>query len=330
MSENQENKDGKTAKKESKVKIPVDLGIRNFDASNLSLNFSKNIESLYSSVWLQPNYPIWNRPTSETEEKINKLQKEIEEKDRNLKELVRQKNVTEEEFKNLSSELTKKLELQFLLMRIHPNAINILLDNTRNTLSGFTDNEIIEMTVISIDIRKSTELMLKISNPDDYAIFISGLTEGLKDIVIKNYGVFDKFTGDGILAYFPIFYSGENGILNACLTAQMCHTYFAKYYKKNNSIFQVLLETGLGIGIDHGNVKIVKINGEQTIVGSPVVYACRFSGAPANHTYLNNIANSKIGALGLTTKRTNFELKNEGIVVAYDLPDINYKEIIIP
>ncbi|MCL2281833.1 MAG: hypothetical protein FWC26_00775 [Fibromonadales bacterium] len=33
--------------------------------------------------------------------------------------------------------------------------------------------------------------------------------------------------------------------------------------------------------------KLIKINGEQTILGSSVVNACRVSAAPAGKTYLN-------------------------------------------
>jgi class 3 adenylate cyclase len=204
------------------------------------------------------------------------------------------------------------------------------LEKDNDILLNFSKNISIEMTVLSIDIRKSTELMLKAITPDNYAEFISGLTEGLKTIVVNNYGVFDKFTGDGILAYFPKFYSGEDGILNCCIASQECHNFFSDFYKKYYKNFSVLLDTGLGIGIDHGMVKIVMINQEQTIVGSSVVYACRLSGAPAGKTYLNRLAFNNIVKYGINTKKIRMDIKDEGKIFVYELKRIIDKNISIP
>jgi len=227
----------------------------------------------------------------ETDKNIEKLTNQLEEKNNEIKKLREELKIKGENNELLNKlrkeemEQRKILELNYLLTRIHPIATINLLDDNNEILSKFSKNESIEMTVMSIDIRKSTDLMLKAISPDKYAEFIFGLTEGLKKIVVGNFGVFDKFTGDGILAYFPLFYSGENGILNCCIAAQECHDFFYDYYKKYYDNFFVVLDTGLGIGIDHGIVKIVTINNEQTIVGSSVVYACRLSDAPSGKIY---------------------------------------------
>jgi adenylate cyclase len=41
----------------------------------------------------------------------------------------------------------------------------------------------------------------------------------------------------------------------------------------------VLKDIGLGIGLDYGQIHMVQIGGEFTVVGTPVVYACRMAGA---------------------------------------------------
>jgi hypothetical protein len=70
-----------------------------------------------------------------------------------------------------------------------------------------------------------------------------------------------------------------------------------RYLPDNLNLLRNTLETELGIGIDHGKVKLVGINGEKTIIGTPVVYVCRLSGAPYGHTYLNQNSYAKIKEL---------------------------------
>ena len=292
-----------------------------------------NIYSLNSSLVsaLLPNiitYPF------ETNENIIKLTNQLEEKNIEIKKLheeLKTKGKNDEllnELQKKEEEQRKILELKYLLARLHPMASSIEPDN--EVLLNFSKNESIEMTVMAIDIRKSTELMLKAITPDKYAEFISGLTEGLKNIVVNNFGVFDKFTGDGILAYFPIFYSGEEGILNCCIVSQECHNFFNDFYQKYYDNFSVVLDTGLGIGIDHGMVKIVVINKEQTIVGSPVVYASRLSGAPAGKTYLNRTAYKNIAKYGINSKEIKMDIKNEGTIIVYELDKVIEKTISFP
>lgn len=263
--------------------------------------------------------------------KVSKLEKTIVDKENKIKELVNDLKSKEYEHSELeqkvkelqetTSELQKSKELVFLTCKVHIKAADLLLEENNELLKNFMDNETKKSCVISIDIRRSTELMLKASSHDNYAKFISGLSEKLKSIVINNYGIFDKFTGDGILAYFPDFYSGKDSILKCILTAKECHSAFDEYYTANRDLFNIVVKTGLGIGIDYGDTKLVRINNEQTIVGIPVVYACRLSNAPYGHTFLNQkvfdiLKNSKYE---VKVKETEIDLKNEGIGIVYEL-----------
>jgi class 3 adenylate cyclase len=70
----------------------------------------------------------------------------------------------------------------------------------------------------------------------------------LGQTIIGNLGVFDKFTGDGILAFFPEFYSGPDAGYLAIQAADACHKVFADHYTNSRKCFiSVLKDTGLGI-----------------------------------------------------------------------------------
>ena len=67
-------------------------------------------------------------------------------------------------------------------------------------------------------------------------------------------------------------------------------------------------------------MKFVRIGGEITIVGTPVVYACRLGGAPATKTYLNQPARDEIFnkySAYCTTTETHIDFKHEGAMLAY-------------
>jgi class 3 adenylate cyclase len=163
--------------------------------------------------------------------------------------------------------------------------------------------------------------MLKARRPELFAQFIRKLCVALSEIIIGNYGVFDKFTGDGVLAYFPDFYSGPDAGLWALDCALKAHVFFAEHYKAHRHCFtSVLNDIGLGIGIDFGDTYMVKIQGSLTLVGTPVVYACRLSGAKAGDTLLNQPAYEVV--FDKYRGHFNFDetvlmIKNEGETLAY-------------
>jgi class 3 adenylate cyclase len=162
--------------------------------------------------------------------------------------------------------------------------------------------------------------MLKAREPRLFAAFTITLASALREIMVQNYAVFDKFTGDGILAFFPDFFSGEDAGYRALHAAEQCHLAFAKHYENHRSTFSsVMLDTGLGIGIDYGAIHIVQIGGEFTVVGAPVVYACRMAGAEAGHTYVNQSAYDQLFSryAAFDFIRTDIMIKHEGRTLAY-------------
>jgi class 3 adenylate cyclase len=176
---------------------------------------------------------------------------------------------------------------------------------------------------MSVDIRRSTDLMLKARRPQAFAQFITTLCVSLANIVWEHHGIFDKFTGDGILAFFPKFHTGADAGYWAVKAADASHKTFAKVYKKHHHCFTCVPQgAGLGIGIDYGTTHLVTVSGNLTVVGTPVVYACRLGGAPARMTLLNQRAYEQIRRKHgpyCRFERTELEVKGEGKLLAYSV-----------
>lgn len=62
----------------------------------------------------------------------------------------------------------------------------------------------IETVTLSLDLRKSTLMMEKAVRPECFAKWLSAMVQVLRSIVHRHLGVFDKFTGDGVLAHFLV------------------------------------------------------------------------------------------------------------------------------
>jgi class 3 adenylate cyclase len=265
-------------------------------------------------------------------EKVRSLEDEIRSLRDNFQKTahdLQQEKTTTAEHKRRAEELAatldklrKKEQLAFLLDKVSPKAADVLLDSERLRAEFLgPDPHPRPLFAMSVDIRRSTDLMLKARTPQAFATFITGLCKDLMDVVRNNHGVVDKFTGDGILCFFPEFFSGKDSGYYALAAADECHGTFNKHYRAHRGSFQsVLKDVGLGIGIDYGECHLVQVAGNLTIVGAPVVYACRLGGAPAGKTLLNQpayeaISKRHVGCVLLD--ETSIEIKHEGVLVAY-------------
>jgi adenylate cyclase len=219
-------------------------------------------------------------------------------------------------------ELLQNEKVQFILSRISSDAGRIFVDSQAYREEFIEERDCLAY-VMSIDLRRSTDLMLKAREPRLYAKFITGLSELLRRVVFAHHGVFDKFTGDGILAYFPEFHTGDDAGYHAVMAATESHDVFEHHYREHRLSFNAVLsprDIGLGIGIDYGAIYLADAGPEIAIVGTPVVYACRMSGTQAGRTLLNQPAYEKIaerwpGACVL--QEDEVEVKREGHYVAY-------------
>ncbi len=287
----------------------------------------------------------WNTPISrslhlfggESVEKQLELQKQINTLQEKIRKIYtdsdKKTSIQVEEInklKALNEELESKEKMKHILTRLCEEGRQKILSDDKFKLK-FEHAEKHDSVVMSIDIRRSTELMLKARSPELYSEFITKLSKKLSEIVLENFGVFDKFTGDGILAFFPKFYSGENAILRSLKAANECHKAFKIHYHDSKHCFNVFINNvGLGIGIDFGTVTIVNTSSELTVVGIPVVYACRFGNANAGDTLLNLPAMeeiSRISADFIKIYESEIEIKNEGTALAYKV-DVHEKAFV--
>ena len=297
-----------------------------------------SIEHVARDIWndyqsdCDDDRPSWMRLVDnlkkyEIDSEINKLQKDQTNLIQNILNAKDKKDDEEkyrEEIEKLEQNikaLNHKRDIQYLLDSVKPKAHSII-EKDKKFRELFTANEEVNSFVVSVDIRRSTELMLKARSPKLFADFITTLCGDLENIFKKNYAVVDKFTGDGILAFFPEFFSGEDSGYLTLKASKEANEAFDKIYKKFRSSFStVLKDVGLGIGIDYGKVHQVRMAGAFTIVGQPVVYACRLSGAPANKIFINQpayeIITDKYPHLTII-EETSIEIKSEGSLICYD------------
>lgn len=309
----------------------------NFESNDISKSISENLKSL-SKVTTEYSY-LFDAFSGNSFSKQLKLEGEITQLRGRLKETIDELNRLKEnddnnekqieELKKIQVELSMKESLNHILPRICEKARTLILDSEKFR-NEFKNLRTCQAVVVSIDIRRSTELMLKARTPQLYSKFITTLSNKLSDIIISNFGVFDKFTGDGILAFFPTFYSGNNAILRAIIAADQCHQVFEEHYLNSKDSFNIFIkDIGLGVGIDFGDVSLVNEHNEITVVGVPVVYACRLSSTHAGTTILNlaakkSLENHLSGHAIYTA--IDIPIKNEGTAVAYTA-SLDFKSI---
>jgi len=290
---------------------------------------ASNIGGLGSKI---SDWGSFNQPSSDNQ---MKLIEEITELKRKLLTATKELTVAADgkqdvmtqlaQLTQLTEQVRAKEKINHIIPRIREEARKKLLESSE-FLELFNDAGSCDAVVVSIDIRRSTELMLKARKPELFSKFITELSSKLSENIISNYGIFDKFTGDGILAFFPKFYSGDEAIIRALKSAEECHEIFDKHYHDSKSCFNVFInDVGLGIGIDYGTVTLVNTSNELTVVGIPVVYACRMSGAKAGDTILNQPAKEEIERLcanHIKITDATILIKNEGTAEVYKI-DVN-------
>jgi class 3 adenylate cyclase len=257
-----------------------------------------------------------------TNAKVRKLEFDLIRLKTQYVEVLTAKEKNDQQLGQLKDQIAKMQGLSHVIKKVEPKAQELLFDSEQ-FVSLFGNDRTCNAFVVSVDLRKSTTLMLKARDSKQFAVFLTSLCDRLYDTILKYHGVFDKFTGDGILAFFPDFYSGDDAGFLALTAATECHEIFRQEYKNHRSGFvSILSDVGLGIGIDFGLVTLVSLWGGLTVVGSPVVYACRMGSAPAGLTFLNQpafeIAFGKYSGY-CTFSETTIDIKGEGQTIAYDV-----------
>jgi class 3 adenylate cyclase len=158
--------------------------------------------------------------------------------------------------------------------------------------------------VVVGDIRRSQELMTYSISPEDYSKRIVKFISSTRELITKHKGIFDKFTGDGFIAYFNehMCGSGKEGYIKC----------FLKFIEEI-SIFEKQLfgdwlcnitkmpheNIGLAIGADIGIIEFLDLDNHLVCVGESIVWATRMnSEALASEVVVNNMLYHQLNSTG--------------------------------
>jgi class 3 adenylate cyclase len=152
--------------------------------------------------------PIFTEPSAASkvadyEDKIRLLRQELKDlASRAEKEAVgsREKTETIRELEAKGRELQEQMSFAFLLSHVSTSGAT-QLTKSAELRDQFLNAARCEAFVMSVDIRRSTEMMLRANSPEAFALFVTALCGEIESIIKDTFGVVDKFTGDGVLAF---------------------------------------------------------------------------------------------------------------------------------
>ena len=151
-------------------------------------------------------------------------------------------------------------------------------------------------TVVCVgDIRKSQDLMTYSDEPEDFSQRMVTFITTTRELIEKHNGFFDKFTGDGFLAYFNETVCRAAGMdyLDCFLSflkdiRSFCAAHFREWARAIRKLPD--LNLGLAIGADHGVVKYHDLDNHLVAVGEAIVWATRMTSvAAADEVVVNNL-----------------------------------------
>jgi class 3 adenylate cyclase len=158
-------------------------------------------------------------------------------------------------------------------------------------LDSVIDGEPIQMFVMAADIRESTTLMKESVRFERFALVMDKFVSSVRRGIRRSGGWFDKFTGDGFLAYWIVQSAApdeyeERFVQTAGDVAHTAHVLTDLFHRRVLEDFRSNSRNlsggvGLSMGLDGGPGYLVKIADELTVVGSPVVGAVRMVTAAA-------------------------------------------------
>jgi class 3 adenylate cyclase len=152
-------------------------------------------------------------------------------------------------------------------------------------LDAVIDGEPIQMFVMAADIRESTTLMKEAVRFERFASVMDRFVSSVRRGIRGSGGWFDKFTGDGFLAYWivqgapPDEYE-ERFVQTTGDVAHTAHSLIDLFHRRVLEDFRansrnLSAGVGLSMGLDAGPGYLMKIADELTVVGPPVVGAVR-------------------------------------------------------
>lgn len=157
-----------------------------------------------------------------------------------------------------------------------------------------------ETIVVLADIRRSQDLMTYSRDPGDFSDRMMEFVKVTRVLTERQYGVFDKFTGDGFLVYFneAVCSAAGEDFVDCFFWFMETYRYFARkhFAEWTAEIRKAPAEPiGVGIGADIGTVNFVDLDGHLVAVGDPIVWSSRLSSvASAGEILVNNLLKSRL------------------------------------
>jgi class 3 adenylate cyclase len=192
-------------------------------------------------------------------------------------------------------------------------------------LDAIIDTAPLQMFVMAADIRESTLLMKEAVRFERFAKIMDKFVSAVRSGIGTPGGWFDKFTGDGFLAYWVVRESSREAYERRFVEAagnlahtahqliELFHRRVLEDFRRNSR--NLSDGVGLSIGLDAGPGFLVEIAGELTVVGPPVVGAVRMvtaAGRPQEIVanvylgeHLHDEQNGIYRALGMTAARAS-------------------------
>jgi class 3 adenylate cyclase len=152
-------------------------------------------------------------------------------------------------------------------------------------LDAIIDTTPLQMFVMAADIRESTLLMKEAVQFERFAKIMDKFVSAVRSGIGTPGGWFDKFTGDGFLAYWIVPSTPREAYQRRFVEAagnlahtaheliDLFHGRVLEDFRRNSR--NLSDGVGLAIGLDAGPGFLVEIAGELTLVGPPVVGAVR-------------------------------------------------------
>ncbi len=215
---------------------------------NIILDFSTATATSYQKIEIEPNkIRIKTGQKKEEHKRIDLYEENMEERKKiegQIDSIYKQLKETPnpeliKKLNPLKDRLENVLRYFYLYKRVHESFQRKLLSN-RPLKEKYETQKQFNSFVMVIDIRKSTDLLLNATQPQYFVNFLKELVDKLKIVIRKYYGIWDNFTGDGLISYFPDFYTSDDSGYYTCKAALECHTVFNDIYSKHqdNMFFQ--------------------------------------------------------------------------------------------
>lgn len=156
-------------------------------------------------------------------------------------------------------------------------------------LDAIIDTSPVQMFVMAADIRESTMLMKEAVRFEDFARVMDKFVSAVRRGIGTPGGWFDRFTGDGFLAYWVVpsepraeyqrrFVEAAGNLAHtAHELIELFHRRVLVDFRRNSR--NLSDGVGLSVGLDAGPGFLVEIAGDITVVGPPVVGAVRMVSA---------------------------------------------------